>query len=419
MPKSRISINIHKQAVGDTAALNTFLKALDPVAVLVLDELDYARDVRGLLPECIVIYREHGGGEGDETVHLRTSPEAWIAHKQRQLEQVPGLWMHTTNEPAFDEFTLKWHIRVMELAVPIKMRLVVGNWGAGIIPKPEDLPSYPSLPLLDQHRDLFILGAHEYGCGVMTSGLVGGAPDDPAHPNYIWPENWPESTKGITKFHCGRFNFMTDYARKLGYKAPRVILTEHGMDDLSDIKFWSEKLKVSPGYGNIRGWKSLTVQWFEWWGFRQGWSVERAYFEQLKWVNEAIYAYSEVEAQCIFSWGHTSKMWEQFCIKDALELQTLLIEYAQERAPSEPPPVEEPPPTTEPPPAEEPDPEPYQATITIQLKEKTRRELDLVSAYLLAKMQAEYAFLNFIRYSLRLEADDHASLVRPLRQSRR
>jgi len=331
MPKSRVSLNIHAQVVKDNNRLMSHLKALDPTTVLVLDGKGLGRDIKQVLPDCKVIIREFGS-EGDDTIHLQMSPEEFL--KQRaHLAEGQQYYLYTSNEPGYDTKIIDWHVRLMELAAKERVPLVVGNFAVGI-PRPEDWPlARRMLELLDQHRDLFVLGLHEYGCGVMTSGLVGGAPDDPAHPNYIIPDNWPTSVQGITQFHCGRFNFLIQYCNSVGIRPPRVILTEHGMDDLSDIKFWSSQLKVRSGYLNVRGWKSLTDQWAEWYGGR-GWSPERAYFEQLKWVDEVVYRNSIVEGQCIFSWGHSSNMWEQFDIAEAFELQSLLEQYAQGIIPS-------------------------------------------------------------------------------------
>ena len=138
---------------------------------------------------------------------------------------------------------------------------MVGNWAVGN-PGPDDWPqARRMLELLDQHRDLFILGLHEYGCGVMTSGLYGGYPDhagvrggELGGKNLIPPGNWPASLYSpeyITAFHCGRFRFLMGYCAANNIKAPRIILTEHGVDDVSDIKAWAEKLTKTDPYTRV------------------------------------------------------------------------------------------------------------------------------------------------------------------------
>src|SRR4029077_15940077 len=116
----------------------------------------------------------------------------------------------------------------------------------------------------------------------------------------------------------------------IGLRPPRIILTEHGFDDVSDIKPWLNGLRVNGPYMNVRGWKSLQDQWSDWYGGR-GWSAQRAMFEQLAWADRTIYQPSPVEAQCIFCWGHSSAEWEQFDVAEASEFHSLLEAYAQEQ----------------------------------------------------------------------------------------
>lgn len=418
-PRSRIGYNIHAQRVTDRDRLLTHLTMLHPVALLVLDGKGLGREIKQVLPDTQVIIREYGD-KGDDTLHLQMSPEQFL--KARAHLSEGGLYpLYTTNEPGFDANVINWHVQVMELAAAQRIPLVVGNFAVGL-PRPEEWPlARRMLELLDQHRDLFVLGLHEYGGGVMTSGLVGGAPNGmaadgtgPHHPDYILPENWPAKAAGLTQFHCGRFNFMRLYCESVGIRPPRVILTEHGMDDLGDIKFWTSRLKVRPPYLNIRGWKTLTDQWLDWYHDARGWSPERAYFEQLRWADRAIYQGSIVEAQCVFSWGHSSGRWEQFDVADAIETQSLLEVYAALAVPApqpEPPPVVvTPAPVPEPQPEpEQPapvDPEPHERVLTIKIKERTAAEADAIAAYLQAKMAAEYAWIEMQRVLQFAAADE-------------
>ncbi len=335
MARSRISYNVHAQVIKDHTRFINHLKAINPTVVLIMDAVGLAREIKAMLPETLVISREYGG-EGDDTVHLRMSPGDWL--KWRAPHTEGGIYAYTTNEPGFDDNCLSWHIELMELAARRNVPLVIGNWAVGI-PTPEEWPrARRILELLDQHRNLFVLGLHEYAGAVITSGLYGGYPDragvapgDNSKPglNLIPPQNWPPDVSNVTMFHLGRFNFMIRYCQSIGIRPPRIIMTEHGMDDLSDIKPWTQRLKVRQPYYNVRGWKSLTDQWNDWYS-GLGWSPERSYFEQLRWADRVIYQNSVVEGQCIFSWGHSSQMWEQFDIAEAFEFQRLLEGYAQE-----------------------------------------------------------------------------------------
>ncbi len=351
MTKSKISYNIHAQYVPDVGRLKQHLVAIQPTAVVVMDGLGLAREIRALLPNCIVIHRNYGITNGDDDVHLKVTPARWMELRAKEAEG--SVWLYTTNEPAFDQKTIQWTVELMELAVKQNVRLVVGNWGVGN-PGPDDWPAAKRmLELLDQHRDLFILGLHEYACGIITSGLYGGYPNNAGvqpgtfgGKNLIPRETWPDDVSKITMWHCGRFNFLVKACAEMSIQPPRIILTEHGMDDVSDIKGWANTLLRTPGYDSIRGWKSLRTQWQMW---MPQWSVDRAYFEQLKWADEVIYKDSVVEGQCTFSWGHSSDLWEQFDVSEANDFQTALEAYAKEADVTQPPVIEPPPPIVQPP----------------------------------------------------------------------
>jgi len=65
MTQSRISINVHP--VPDKGKLMTFVRALNPRGVVVLNATDTARDIKDALPDCEVIFR-FKGGTGEEKV---------------------------------------------------------------------------------------------------------------------------------------------------------------------------------------------------------------------------------------------------------------------------------------------------------------------------------------------------------------
>lgn len=325
---SRLSVNIHGHAVPDRPHLFDFLMRMQPAAVLVLDNLDLARQIKQRIPACTVIFREY---EHNRLLHEVYPPEQWLNAHAHQAEG--SIALNVMNEQRFDTPTLKWLCDLMLLAVPRDISLVLGNFAVGN-PEPSDWTlAREFLSLLNTYRNLFILGLHEYAGGVITSGLYGGYPDnagvEPGEAgglNLVPSSNWPKDVASVTRWHCGRFKFLLDFCKDTSIKPPRIILTEHGFDDTSDIKPWLDKLPKTEPYQNIRGWRSLRNAWETWYG--REWRPERVYFEQLKWANEMIYANSPVEAQCIFCWGHSSDDWIQFDIAEAGELQRLLIEYA-------------------------------------------------------------------------------------------
>lgn len=332
MAHSKISYNIHAQVIKDATRLKQHLLKINPTVVLFLDGLGAAKETKAALPNTIVIHRNYGVTNGDDDVHIKITPQRWMELRAKESEG--DIYLYTSNEPAFDQKCIQWHVDLMELAAKQGVKLVIGNWAVGN-PGPDDWgQAKRMLELLDQHRDLFILGLHEYACGIVTSGLYGGYPNNAGvqpgtagGQDLVPKDKWPKDVSKITMWHCGRFHFLLNYCQKNNIKPPRIILTEHGMDDVSDIKGWAEKLDKTANYSSIRGWKSLRSQWDKWFN-PVGWSAERGYFEQLAWADQVIYHNSVVEGQCVFSWGHTSDVWEQFDVAEATEFQKLLEAYA-------------------------------------------------------------------------------------------
>lgn len=330
---SRLSYNIHAQVVPDRNRLLKHLEKVKPAAVLVMDGLGLCKEIKAMLPETTVISRIFP----DEDIQNRDTPENWFEHRAPHAEG--GIYQYTSNEAGFSPHLIEWHERLLEMAIKHRVPLVIGNMSVGT-PAPEDWPAGKHLlQLLDQHRDLFIMGLHEYACGVITSGFLGGHPDNAGVAPHlvgqgrslIQADQWPrrEEAASMTMFHCGRFKFLINYCQSVGIKPPRIILTEHGFDDVSDIKSWSGALKMTPPYTSIRGWKSAQDQWRDWYQ-AQGWSPQRALFEQLAYADRNLYQGSPVEAQLLFCWGHSSDMWDQFDLANADEFQALLEDYAQQ-----------------------------------------------------------------------------------------
>lgn len=329
---SRIGYNIHAQRVTERDKLMKHLAAIQPTAVLIMDGVQLAREIKAMLPGTTVISRIYP----DDDIQNRTTPKQWLDQRGPQAEG--GIVQYTSNEAGFSPNLISWHIELLQLAAKTRTPLIIGNMSVGT-PAPEDWAAGKRLlELLDQHRDLFILGLHEYACGVITSGFLGGYPDNAGVPpnqglkgrNLIPSANWPSPAEAatMTMFHCGRFKFVVQYCASVGLRPPRIILTEHGFDDVSDIKGWSSRLQMTPPHTSIRGWKSVQNQWKAWYG-AQGWTPERALFEQIAYADQTIYKNSPVEAQLIFCWGHTSDMWDQFDVEKANDFQTLLEGYAK------------------------------------------------------------------------------------------
>jgi hypothetical protein len=322
---------------------------LKPRASVVMDDFATAQELKAISPSTLVIYR-HYGTDGDENDYLQYTARAYLDSRRQYAQN--GIAIYVLNEPPFNETVIKWLIDVIELnEKEYHFTLVIGNFATGN-PTGNVIEqwalAHKLLVLLDKYRDHIYLGLHQYCGAVITSGLYGGYPDKAGEKqlNLIPPANWPKTMvddgQPITRFHVGREWFLKEYCQIVGIPAPRVIITEALFDDTSDIDGWLKSLPVTAPYLNVRGFKSLRAVWKKWF---PEWSVSRAYFEQLKYAIEVIWRGGLVEAVCLFCWGHSSKLWEQFDLEDELEFQDLLVAYAQTGSPTMPAPTYPTPPT--------------------------------------------------------------------------
>lgn len=325
---SRISVNVNGDAPNlDLNRLIGFVNRLRPGWLLVKNNLDVALALAAQYPSMQVIYRQWP----DDDRPMRQSPASYITEMAGKVGSHPNVWACSNNESGFKPSVLSWLGDVIDLAVSHNLKVVVGNFSTGT-PEPNDWTRADALDFLraaSANRDHVVIGLHEYAIGVITSGFVGGTPVDPSHPNYIPIANWPANARPLTKWHCGRFNFLVQTCEAKGIPVPRLLVTEHGFDDVSDLKAWAQSI---PRDGDIKGWRTLGKAWHEWY---PQWSHEQAYAEQLLCADRAIYQGTAVEGQLIFCWGDSGG-WSTLDIQSAGELQDRLVQAASS---NEPPPV--------------------------------------------------------------------------------
>lgn len=293
--------------------VETMVKA-QPKALVVLNDLGLAHELTHALPNTIVAFRDWG--LGDER-HLKMDPRRQIDVAMSQHNETPNLWFYTTNEVGLAPDNLAWHAKLLDS--PAKLRWMGLNPAVGTYPDTREGWAYAEgfLRTISANRTRFIFGMHEYAGAVPNSGM-------PNFTNRI--QNWAGAV--LPAYHCGRFRYLEQFCASRGFQSPRIILTEHGFDDTFDIKPWLETLRVTAGYRNIRGWKTLQDQWADWYGSK-GWSAQRALFEAIKWLRSYVYANSSVEAECIYCWGNNGDpAWLQFDVSDALEFIELYLKDA-------------------------------------------------------------------------------------------
>lgn len=353
---SRIAFNVHAQTPNfDKAKLLLHVEKSQPPWMLVMDGVQLCQDIQNVSPRTQVIHRSYP----DEEIWHQKTPAQWIEQKKSEVGS-RRLWLYTVNEQDLSDALCNWWLEVIRLSARDEMQLVIGNFSAGT-PQASDWTRPLVIELLracNLNRSRVVLGLHEYACGVITSGFLGGWPDNAGVApvpdnkgkgrNLVPSVNWPLRLEvdRITRFHCGRFKFLVEACALLGIPAPRIVLTEHGFDDMSDIKTWARLQQQTPPYDGFRGWKSLENFWRANYS-AQGWTPQRAMFEQLAYADRVLYQNSPVEGQLIFCWGQTSSMWDQFDVSKTDEFLKLIEGQAVPAPipvpPPNPPPVPVPP----------------------------------------------------------------------------
>lgn len=346
-----MSISYNVLTVPDTTTFEKHIKALKPRWCLFKDNLAYAAQIAAQNAGMSALHRDYVQYQGDDDLPHRITPAAWLA-TQRALGFL-NIWRYCCNEPAFNDTTLTWLNSVIETNAkhPQPLKLVVGNFGVGSYTKDgwKQPQAVKLLHYLNQYREWLVLGTHDYFGAVPCSGFYGGFPsnaniaadptDAPGSKGYnlIPMDKWPKDTRAITLWHCGRWRFILQVCDELSIPYPRIVITEHGADDLGDIGAWLNTLQKTAPYTSIRGWRSLENQWRAWYGD----GMELTYYNMLTYLDAAVYAGSPVEAQLIFGWGDSGG-WEQFRVDNAPDFQRRLEMYAGATLP--PPPVVLPPP---------------------------------------------------------------------------
>lgn len=332
MIQSNISYNINGTNLPHADILETHLRNLNPRWLLIMDNIGLCRDYAHKLSATNIIARNWALTQGDENVYSKLSPQAWL--DARLNEATDGVWLYTANEAGINP---RWDIELMKLIIAKglkQVKLVLGNPSVGT-------PSIPDwtaqdkrewFQLLDSHRDQFVLGLHEYFCGIAPSGFVGGWPDgswvdgrNNLHPNYEDRRNWPQDASLIGQlWHCGRLMAVNAAARSFGFMPPRIVITEHGSDDLADMEAWAKKFQPSNGASKIRGWKTCENLWNK---LLPGRDKELAFFDNISYLDESVYKhFPNVETQLLYTWS-SSAQWNDFDLSEAAAFHKALETY--------------------------------------------------------------------------------------------
>lgn len=369
-------LNCLGQVKSEREYLDYHAKA-EPPFTLLLEAAGLARQVKTASPSTNVILRS---GFPDGT-WVNQSPGKLLNYWRSQIG-IDDFYCYCDNEQGL---ALDWHIELIKnnasSAHPLK--LVILNTSVGT-PQPDEWKQPKALELLrlcDHYRAWCVVGLHEYWNITPTSGMIGGYPDRAgAQPdmtkqageggrNLVPVTHWPGKPEvdTLTKWHVGRFNFMVEACKANGIKPPRVLITECGQDDVSDIKTWVVK---QFGEG-VRGFKTAIPAWRR---IYPQWTEDEAYANMFGYAAYNIYAGTCVEGALPYCYGSNGDtLWDQFDIQGRSGLLSLLanIEVGKKNADK---PVEIPPVVITPP-APKPETETTEAPVVIPETKPVEKKL--------------------------------------------
>jgi hypothetical protein len=279
-----IGLQIHHKQTGaenkgtrdysaeEKADLDALLPALNPSAILVLEEYGWATRFRDMLPNAIVVYRKYHDREGD--FYNVTTPE----HLLNDYRQYAGrnIVINIGNESSSlqpDDVLKKqadFYAKCMLLFGKARIPIVVPNWGTGH-PQISKLSLFT--PIWEAFRlyPFHYLGTHEY---FSYRGL--------------------EIGNGRVGRHADIAKWLTDN----GYPTPNMLITEHGCDQIDS--------------SGERGWKS---------GYD---GDEDRYADDLIKARRQSYNVPYIKGVMIYSYGDSNE-WPDFNIAHAKQLQKRLI----------------------------------------------------------------------------------------------
>ncbi len=260
-----IGLNVLGFTVSDQVQLVEWVATARPPYTLVMDDLKLADRLATLGTQ--LVFRRYR--EGDDAYHVRIDPADFLMlHADVPTSYV----LQALNEPGGDQAQLaEWCAALIKLADAVGRRLALPNWSVGN-PSDEAVAAggYDALWHAMARSGRHFLGVHEY------------FHDDPR------TEPW----------HIGRFAAIVDRFVALGYKPPRVLVTEHGRD-------------LGGGHD---GWRTVFT--------------EAEYIERLKWAQATYDRYQAVPLVFGFGSGFNNR-WQTYNVEGAKEVLKAMADMNQ------------------------------------------------------------------------------------------
>lgn len=278
-----LGLNIHTDYIDDYPLLKKRLQDAPPPAILCMDNLPRALELKALLPNTTHIYR-HFRPTSD---HTATTPEQWIA--MHEYAGGKGLWLQADNEAPLTEAFCAWSLKVAQLCVARKWQVCLLNLSVGHPEIADWSKADALLRFIAANPTYCMIGIHEYAPTLM---------------NYDWntesdPAKFPTVKLTDRPWLLGRFRFLLDYCKSKGIKAPKIVINEWGWDTIASANAWHS---TTPGYRPLgMGYRHSSVAWRTW---QPGMSAAQHAFKQMQWAWNNIYKpHPEIIGVCFFCYG--------------------------------------------------------------------------------------------------------------------
>lgn len=307
----RLGLNIHNKARGgqDRSAtekdyLPTFLRQLNPSAIVVMDDFALAQGLHTMLGQTIVIYRQYNQNEG--ALWKVIAPEAYVINQAGITK--PGMPLYVMNEmdskapPEDLNAACKWMARVMELLAVKGCVGVFDNAGPG---QPvsrwftDDATWNAVKPLFEAFK---------------------------RYPQMYWglhPYWYSEDLQPI--YQSAIHRTIAPVLKGRGFDMPNVIFTEMGRDALNGSK--------------ANGWRTAGI-------------TEEQFAAEIIKARNTLWTEPYIRGACLYCYGSTDTRWQAFDVESARILHSALIgaNITQQPVPTPTPtPAPIPAPTPEPP----------------------------------------------------------------------
>ncbi len=253
---------------------------------------------------------------GIETIDRRWSPKEgsqWktddpVHYARSLMDGHKTLWKYILNEPfakGNEPTFLDWVLQAADTLIQGGYKVVLPNFAVGVYEVSEVRNGVYDrlLHFLDEHRDVAVLGLHEYAQGTLFHWGAGGLGREdvyrgaPLNPNP--PHDYDEGN-----YYLFRSFAFVKRAQELGLQPPRIVLTEFGWDRMSDPGAQVHIQFIEQFTGHFQGPHKLGRYWEYVFPER---SFEQAMQLQLQWALDQYPP--NYEGLLLFAWAHPGNDW--------------------------------------------------------------------------------------------------------------